>query len=159
LVVAVAATARLFVWPETTHTSNVDAVVVFGAAVDERLAKGLQLVDGGLAPVLVLSAPDGTEFCTHRPNVRVICFEPDPFTTRGEARAVGRLARARAWKRVALVTSTYHATRARLLLDRCYAGEIDVVAAEPREGFRTRIAKILHEWGGLAYAVAAARGC
>jgi uncharacterized SAM-binding protein YcdF (DUF218 family) len=53
---------------------------------------------------------------------RVVCFLADPFSTRGEARAVARLARWRHWSSIAVVTSTFHLTRAKLLFDRCYDG-------------------------------------
>jgi uncharacterized SAM-binding protein YcdF (DUF218 family) len=156
---AAAATARLFVWPETSGVSRADAVVVFGAAVDERLMKGVELVDEGVAPVLVLSAPEEPALCSDRGRVRVICFEPDPFNTRGEAQAIGRLATEEGWDSLVLVTSTYHVTRARLLLDRCFGGRLEVVAAKPSEGLGEKIGNILHEWGGLGDALTVARGC
>jgi uncharacterized SAM-binding protein YcdF (DUF218 family) len=160
VLVAAAATARLFVWPETTGASRADAVVVFGASAEERLAKGIQLVDEGVAPVLVLSAPDSeTALCSGRGRVRVICFEPDPFNTRGEAQTVGRLATREGWETLVLVTSTYHITRARLLLDRCFAGHVDVVAAKPSESLEQEIGNIFHEWGGLGDALTIARDC
>ena len=45
---------------------------------------------------------------------------------------MGALAEKEGWKSVVLVTSTYHATRAGMLLRRCHDGDVDVVAAKPR---------------------------
>jgi hypothetical protein len=58
--------------------------------------------------------------------VTVICFHPDPVTTRGEARQIGVLAAERHWKSVILVTSQDHAWRARLRTRRCFAGAVYV---------------------------------
>jgi len=62
--------------------------------------------------------------------VRVVCFQPSPFSTQGEARVVARLARQRGWKRVVVVTSTFHVTRARMLFARCYHDKLWVVGSE-----------------------------
>ncbi len=70
---------------------------------------------------------------------------------------VAALAEKRGWRSLALVTSTYHVTRARLLLDRCFEGRVDVVDAKPSD--RLPVRSIVHEWGGLAYALSVARGC
>ena len=51
-----------------------------------------------------------------------------------------------------LVTSTYHATRAKLLLDRCYSGTVTVSPATPQKSTLGWLAAIAHEWGGLAEA-------
>ena len=51
--------------------------------------------------------------------VKVICFDPSPSTTRGEAEFLGRLARQYHWKSVVLVTTTPQDSRARLRAERC----------------------------------------
>jgi uncharacterized SAM-binding protein YcdF (DUF218 family) len=88
---------------------------------------------------------------------RVVCFKPVPFSTRGEARAVGRLARARGWTRVVVVTSTFHVTRTRLLFHRCYAGRLWVV------GTKSPWWRLPQEWasetGKLAVQLTLERGC
>jgi hypothetical protein len=54
-----------------------------------------------------------------RPRVRlagltVMCFHPDPGTTRGEAQYIGRMAATDGWSSVILVTTPDQAWRARL---------------------------------------------
>jgi uncharacterized SAM-binding protein YcdF (DUF218 family) len=162
LAIGLALTARLFLWPRTDDARHVDAVVVFGArSRPERLPAGLRLIDRGLAPVLVLaSAPLEHPLCRspRRKRLEVICFTPDPFSTRGEARTVGRLAARRGWRSLVLVTSTWHVTRARMLLRRCFDGEVLAVAARPRDKGDT-VESIVREWGGLFEALIWARGC
>src|SRR5262249_13537622 len=115
------ATMLLFVWPDTDAVDHADAVVVLAGGDGERLHRGLELVRGGIAPTLVLSfGPPG--LCDGDEGFDVVCFAPSPENTRGEAEAIGRLARARGWSQLLVVTSTPHVTRARLLVGRCYAG-------------------------------------
>lgn len=155
-----AATARLFFWPSTSAPTPVDAVVVFGARNSERLPEGLRLVSEGIAPVLVvMTPPEDRSACRQRPRFEVICRQPEPFTTRGEAQIVAELAEERGWSSVLLVTSVYHVTRAKLLLERCFDGRVDVVATEPRDDFMRRVDKIAHEWAALAGAVTLSRKC
>jgi hypothetical protein len=106
-----------------------------------------------------MTPPEDRSICRGRPTIEVICQEPNPFSTRGEAQAVGRLAAKRDWDSVLLVTSSYHLTRARLLLERCFDGNVRGIATTPKGGVRRRAEKISHEWGGLVDAELLARSC
>lgn len=66
----------------------------------------------------------------------VVSVVPDPPSTRGEARAVARLARERGWRRILVVTSTYHVPRTRLIFRRGLVCELSFVSAGCR---RTRL--------------------
>lgn len=155
------ATVKLFLSPSTSDARHADAVVVFGArSRPERLPAALEMMQEGAAPVLVLSSPpEDPRVCRDRPRYEVICRTPDPFSTRGEARVVGELADERRWRSVILVTSTYHLTRARLLLGRCFDGEIHGIAADPSDGAEGSLESITHEWLGMLAAMTFARGC
>jgi uncharacterized SAM-binding protein YcdF (DUF218 family) len=134
------ACAFLFVWPRTDPVPRkADAVVVLSGGRDSRLDPALALVRRGIAPLLVISSPaedrkwrTAQRLCKAGPETttfRVLCFEAVPFSTRGEARAIARLAKAHGWTRVVVVTSTYHVTRAHMLIRRCYSGELSMVGA------------------------------
>jgi uncharacterized SAM-binding protein YcdF (DUF218 family) len=159
LAALVAVNLRLFVWPGTDAIEPADAVVVLAGGEGERLDRGLELVQAGVAPTLALSfGPD--RLCGDAPAQAfdVVCFRPSPENTRGEAEAIGRIAAERGWTNVVLVTSTSHVTRARLLLERCYSGELQVADATPRRDVPGWFFDIAHEWGGLAEAITAS-GC
>ena len=144
----VALNLRLFVFPESSTPGHADAVVVLAGGAGERLDRGLELVRDGVAPNLVVSTgPD--ELCATRHDYAVYCFLPKPDDTRGEAEAVGRIAAREGWQHLLLVTSDYHATRARILVERCFPGTVDVSAASSTKAPFPLLSAIVHEWGGL----------
>jgi uncharacterized SAM-binding protein YcdF (DUF218 family) len=159
----IAAPTRLLLWPETDLPARADAVVVLAGGQGERLTKALELIHADTAPTLVITNGDDPKWaeanrlCRGASSFEVICFRPDPDNTRGEARALGSLAERRGWQSLVVVTSTYHVTRARLLLRRCYAGKTSFVGAPSSAGtFRTFL-NLSREWAGLARSLI--RGC
>jgi hypothetical protein len=131
----------LFVWPpaESSPPAHADAVVVLSGGQNHRLDPALVLMRRHIAPVLAISGAflDPKWKKAHRlcrgeegpTRYRVLCFSPQPYSTRGEARAIARLAQAHGWRRVVVVTSTFHVTRASLLIRRCYHGKLWLVGA------------------------------
>lgn len=156
--------AVLFLFPRQDSPGRADAVVVLAGSRHPRLAKGLELMRKRVAPVLVISDgfdpnwPEANRLCRRRsPKFRVVCFRPDPYSTRGEAEEVGRLARTRGWHSVVVVTSTFHVTRARMLFNRCVDGRVEAVGASYS---LKRTAKfVLSEWVKLGYALTLGRRC
>jgi hypothetical protein len=133
VVVVSAATARLFVWPDQGMPPRVGAIVMLNGPGD-RLTTALDLAWQHRAPFVVISRGSpvfghGGDCAPPIPNVRVICFDPSPATTRGEAEFVGRLARKYHWQSVVLVTITPQDSRARLRVERCFTGPVYVVTA------------------------------
>ena len=129
--------AVLFGFPRESKPGAADAVVVLAGARGPRLQRGLELVRDRVAPVLVISDgwdplwPEANRLCAGRPvRFRVLCFRPRPYSTQGEARAVARLIHALGWESVVVVTSRYHVTRARMLVERCTERRIDAVGAD-----------------------------
>ena len=134
LVVAyVAVASYLFVVHHDDSPVKADAVVVL-SGTRQRLPVGERLVRQGYAPLLVVSRsvrPSRAELRACRPG-GALCFRADPYSTRGEARAIARLAAARHWKTVDVVTSQFHVFRARILIRRCYHGVLKMIGAPER---------------------------
>ena len=155
-----AISARLFVFPTTGAPARVDAIVVLGGSGD-RLGLGLQLARDDRAPYLVLSMglpwlPPG--ICTqHVGAARVVCFQPDPDTTRGEAEGAARIAKRYGWSSLLLVTTQDQVWRAHLRFERCYAGRIYGVGA-PLPWYRWPAA-IVYQWAGTVKAEIFQRSC
>lgn len=150
----------------STHTPlSADAVVLFVGGKGERLDTAVRLVEGGLADRLVIpngtvsTWPQANKLCKGPTSFKVYCPSPDPDTTRGEARAIARVAQQQGWRHIVMVTSTYHVTRARVLLTRCFHGSVDAVSADPGVAPGRYAARVTHEWAGLAEAELVNRDC
>ena len=158
----IAVAARFVLWPEQDSARHADAVVVL-AGDHLRLGKALELMTRRVAPTLVIS--DGLAPGWHRANrlcrgpaaFRVVCFRASPYSTRGEAEAVARMAAARGWRSVVVVTSTYHVTRARLLFQRCVDGRVSVSGSTYQRSLIPL--EVVLEPVKLVYALVVAREC
>lgn len=143
------------------HAVHADAVVVL-AGSKTRLPVGLRLVQQGDAPLLVISRGSKTKLETAAcqgalQSARVICFTANPSSTRGEAEEIGRLAKRLGWKRIDVVTSEFHVVRARMLIDRCYHGELHMVGSSQAKWKFPLYA--VQETAKLAFQIAFARSC
>jgi hypothetical protein len=159
LVVFGVVTVRLFVWPAQGMPTRVDAIVML-AGPGSRLPLALQLAREHRAAVLVVSrgwqgyaGPCPAAI----PGVKLICFDPDPGDTRGEAEALGGLAKQYRWRSVVLVTTKTQDTRARIIVERCFSGSTYVVTApQPLGSWPYEIA---YQWGALFKALVLVRAC
>ncbi|MBO3750168.1 YdcF family protein [Streptosporangiaceae bacterium NEAU-GS5] len=157
----VAATLRLFVWPDMpVAPARVDAIIEL-AGPGERDPTALALARahraGDLAQSTTLDDERAGQCLPQVPGVTTICFHPDPETTRGEARRIGELARQRNWKSVILVTSRDHVWRATLRVSRCFPGDIYVSPSPlpPLDWFRA----IPYQWAATVKALVFERDC
>jgi hypothetical protein len=156
-----ALTARLFIWPDQGMPAHVDAIVMMNGS-GNRLDTTLGLGWEHRAQVIVISR--GSPYWGHGsicapkiPHVTVICFDPSPATTQGEAEFAGRLARRYHWRSIALVTTTPQDTRARLRLARCFGGDMYVVTAPlPARDWPYAL---VYEWGATVKALFVQRAC
>ena len=159
VVVFAAATLRFIVYPSTDQPRHVDAIVSFnGSNEGTREADAVSLAEKGYAPVLLFSqggaVADTT--CPKVSRVSVVCFVDLTGHTRGEAEWVGRYAQRHHWHSLLLVPGRGQATRARLLTERCFSGQLVVV---PADESRPPLSQVTHEWGGLFDALVIHRGC
>jgi DUF218 domain len=155
------ATARLFVWPPHGMPARVDAIVMLNGPGD-RLDTALRLAWEHRAPVVVISQSSpffgrGSICAPKIPGIRVICFDPSPATTRGEAEFAARLAVRYHWHSIALVATAPQNTRARLRMQRCFPGKVYVVDAP----FVTYLwpAEVAYEWAATIKALVLQPGC
>jgi uncharacterized SAM-binding protein YcdF (DUF218 family) len=162
----VVATAFLFVWPATDAPGHADAVVVLSGGRNWRLDPALSLVRAGVAPLLVISGAGfdegwhkAHELCSHprQRRFRVLCFDPHPYSTRGEARAIARLAATHHWRKVDVVTSRYHVFRARIVIERCYHGRLAMIGTH--YPVWTAPLDYFSEWAKLLVQLTVERGC
>ena len=159
VVVFVAGTLRFIVFPPQDQPRHVNGIVSFnGPDEGARTAQAVSLAEKGYAPVLLFS--QGSQFadtsCPKAPGVSVVCFVDATGNTRGEAEWAGRYAEHHHWHSLMIVPGRGQATRARLLTERCFSGQVvDVPAVE----LRPSLTEIIHEWGGLFDALVVHRTC
>ena len=164
------ATIRLFVSPSAVAIDDLepaDAVVMFAGGTGERLDAVFAVMEQDVADTLVL--PNGTvpgwrrgnRLCSGEADVdfRVICPDPHPDNTRGEAQTIARIAAEEGWDSIISVTSNYHVVRADLRLSRCFDGRIQRVSAGHNRSRGAALSLIGHEWLGLVQARVFQRGC
>jgi hypothetical protein len=152
-------TARLFVSPAQGMPARVSAIVML-AGPGDRLTVALKLARERRAPVLVVSRGShgyGGPCPPATPGVRLICFEPEPANTRGEAEFIGRLAKRYGWQSMVLVTNRAQDTRARVMMRRCFGGPVYVMTgSQSVSGWPYQVA---YEWGALFKALVLYRSC
>ncbi len=144
--------------------AKADAIIVLAGGGD-RTTKGAELAQAGLASVIVYADPgrDGgsvtaNRFCNGRESlpIEVICIDPQPAKTQGEARAATLLAQQRGWENLIVVSSTDQVTRAKRLFNRCGDATLQMVdvahASSP-------LKRSVYEWGATLKSVTLKRGC
>jgi uncharacterized SAM-binding protein YcdF (DUF218 family) len=135
LIAAVIGGLPVYVRPQVDPLRPADAIFVLGGNEFSRYPFGIDLGMHGWAPKVFLSSPGIykewlTKACnTRHSGIELDCFVPDPPTTLGEARELRRLAERYGWRSVIVVTFTPHISRARFILQRCFDGELIMVAS------------------------------
>lgn len=162
--------------PRVDAPAPSDALFVLGPHDPVRMAEAARLMEAGTAPVLVVATPQPRSgyssealrfmrekaFCpgggdaggrgAGERGYEVVCFEPDPSTTQGEAMALRELAGDRGWNHVSVLTYRQHVPRARLLLGRCYSGRLDALSFDYSFGPRQVLYQFLYQSGGFVKA-------
>jgi uncharacterized SAM-binding protein YcdF (DUF218 family) len=150
--------------PDVAAAGEVDAVVAL-VGDPGRLAPAAELAEDSGATLVIsqrtrasafYGVGDRRERCAAATGDGVVCFVSQPYATRGEARAVDRLAAARGWDHVAVVTSRYHLRRAGLLVRQCLPdAQVDLIAADDA----LSPVKVAREVVALGAAVTIHRAC
>jgi hypothetical protein len=143
--------------------AHVDAIVMMnGPDGGSRFRTAVDLAFQDRAKYLVISRGNSYfgqgSFCAPPvPKVKVICFDPNPPTTQGEAEYAGRLAKQYHWQSIALVAITPQDSRARLRMQRCFTGHVYVMTAPiPWHMWPYQLA---YEWGATVKALVFNRSC
>jgi uncharacterized SAM-binding protein YcdF (DUF218 family) len=157
------ATALLLVWPSQDTPARVNVIVMLDGP-GNRQGTAFRLAREDRAPLLLISL--GTPYSN--PNnacprgfggVRVVCFNPRPATTRGEAEYVGRLARRYHWRSIVLVTMAPQIMPGRIWLSRCSGPGTTVYAVAAPLAASSWPSALWHEWGALINEELIERSC
>jgi uncharacterized SAM-binding protein YcdF (DUF218 family) len=154
-----ATTLWLTVFPATNEPAHADGILSFnGGQEAARSALAVSLAEKGYARVLLFSqGGEGTDTsCPKVPRVLVVCFVDVSNNTRGEAEWAGRYAARHDWHSLLIVPGRTQATRARVLMERCFSGSVTVVSPS---GPRPAVLDVIHQWAGLLDALVVHRSC
>jgi hypothetical protein len=146
--------------PRLDRPVRVDAILVLGPPdADGRAEQAYALARAHYADTVVVSVGWQRGLLTRsacrepNPYFKVICFVPEPGTTQGEAREIGKLAAAHHWNSVIVVTSTYHVSRARMIVSRCLPGQVLMVAAPGKPSVSDWAYQYLYQSGAFVKAM------
>ena len=163
-------------WIVNDKPAASDAIVILGDDNygGDRATRAAQLFKDGMAPRVVASGRYLRPYAsiaeleqhdlTDRsvPASAIVRFDQHAENTKDEAAALAQLISSRGWKRILLVTSSYHTRRARYICERTFpSGTILLVVAapdsqyDPHSWWHTRAgAKIFaHEFAGMFLAM------
>ena len=164
--------APVYVLPARDEPRAVDVVYVIGPPTDERMELAQEVIAQGLSDTLLISIADADgeytamrdtyelalEACAGALDAEVICFQPEPFTTRGEAQALRDLAAERGWDSASVITFTPHIARTRTIMERCFDGELSYL--DPGGSIAPWVWGYHYAYQTAGFIkVAAARGC
>lgn len=132
LVVWVVVGLPFFVFPTVDPVpQHADVVLVLGPPLPERVDVAERLLAEHRVDTALVSVPgpesawDVGALCARSD---VICFTPDPSTTRGEARELRTEAAVHGWTSAVVTTMPAHLARARTIVGRCFGGRLSMVA-------------------------------
>jgi uncharacterized SAM-binding protein YcdF (DUF218 family) len=141
--------------------NDADAVLVL-AGSETSLPTGQALVNGRIAPTLVVSTGRGTRDVRRRrlcqnPPEEVVCVVRGPFATGGELQALAKVAGNRGWDKVVVVAPSYMSLRLDRVFERC--ADTRVVQVDVDEPWWRDAIAVPLEWVNLAVAETVRRGC
>jgi uncharacterized SAM-binding protein YcdF (DUF218 family) len=168
-------------WIVEDPLDKADALIVLGDDnfYADRATRAAQLFREGKAPVIVASGrrlrPNAgiAELMEHDliergvPKDRIVRFAQDADSTLEEARALARLAKARKWHSVIVVTSNYHTRRARYIFQRVFPQGLEVRMTSAQDGDfdpehwwekRKSVKELTREFAGMVVAIWEVRG-
>ena len=148
-IVALGATSGQFL--VVNQLRKADVMVVLAGETDRRPARGLELLDQGYAPRLILDVPAATKvyqwnqaelarkYVEGLPQAGSITVCPIyGYSTRDEAKDVARCLQGMSGRSILLVTSDYHTRRALSIFNRISPGDYSVAPVFDEREFGVR---------------------
>ncbi|MHC2185629.1 uncharacterized SAM-binding protein YcdF (DUF218 family) [Rathayibacter agropyri] len=145
-----------------------DAVFVLGPSTRARVEFARRIITSGATDTMVLSVgPDEMNASLedkkykkcNEPGGDVLCYAADPLTTQGEARQLRDMAAENGWDHVIVLTNAPHIARSRMILERCYSGEISMVPSGEPMGLDYLIGQYFYQTGGFLKAFFVTNSC
>ncbi|KQQ09904.1 YdcF family protein [Rathayibacter sp. Leaf296] len=145
-----------------------DAVFVLGPSTRARVEYARRIIESGATDVMVLSVgPEEMQADYEDKKYKkcneeggdVLCYAAEPLTTQGEARQLERMAEEYGWDSVIVMTNEPHIVRARMIMERCYSGEISMIPSNEPMGLDYLIGQYFYQTGGFLKAFFVTNTC
>jgi uncharacterized SAM-binding protein YcdF (DUF218 family) len=149
----------LFVYPKSDPTTQSDLIVVLGGNQDRvRVRTALELGNQYPTSTLLMSVyPGDCARLTAGTKAKIVCFQPKPFTTQGEARYATAYAKAHGSKSMLVIVTADQLSRARIRFERCWKGTLAVHAVDAP--LRSVLHQLPYENAAMAKALIWQRSC
>jgi hypothetical protein len=158
VVIAAVYAVRFVVFPHADPIGKADLVVVLDAPADgKKFAITRELEAVNPHSTVLYSADDGGCGRLRGTTAHLVCFTPEPDTTRGEARYAAAYAKAHHESSMAVVVRRAQLNRARLRFSRCWNGQLAMV--EEPMSVVSSIAQLPYETLATLKALTLQRGC
>lgn len=156
----------LYVLPPTDAPQPADVIFILGPETPKDIALAKSMIAKGLSRNLLISVPppiqrplDQLLLCNSRQSFTLECFTPNPDTTQGEARMLQTLADKHGWKSATVITQTPHVTRSRLIISRCFTGDLRLTADQDPLSFQSWAQQYLYQSGAFMKAALITNTC
>jgi hypothetical protein len=164
LISAAGVFSTVLLFPRSDEPFNSGPIVVLGGGNPHRI-DGAALIladDGHPRRLLVASAatPEhlaGIGRSCDEPHVW--CTWPEPASTYGESRMIATWVAEEGWQEVTVVTSDYHVTRSRWLVERCVDVPVSVVGVDRDLSLLQRVGVAARETAKLVRSLLLHRSC
>lgn len=162
LLLAWIVTMSVVLWmPHNGKPQQADVIIVLGPPEGWRVQRALQFAESEMSHNVLISVPSTWRpaACAHPPaGIRVACKYVLPNTTQGEARWLKQEMAENGWHTALAITMTTHATRAKMILNRCVPTGVSMYA-ENHLGLRAELYQYLYQTAGFVKAFTVTRGC
>jgi uncharacterized SAM-binding protein YcdF (DUF218 family) len=121
----------IYVLPPQQAPQRADVIMVIGPVAPWRMRLAQSLLAQDIADALLVSAPasafEDIPECAGMDGVDVTCAQPDPLTTRGEARLLRAEMDEHGWTTAIVITATPHVARTSAVMGRCVPSGVQVI--------------------------------
>lgn len=147
--VLAAAGLPVYVFPPADEVDDADLIFVIGPPNEERVARERALRASGVADQSLYSvtrrgrlSADELDVCREP---EVTCTHIEPFTTKGEFAYLERFAHENDVERTVVLTFTPHVARTRYIAEKCFDGDVTVMAVDEGLTFGDWIYQYLYQ--------------
>jgi len=147
--VLVVAGLPLYVFPPAEDIDDADLIFVIGPPNEERVAAERTLRSADVADLSLYSVTSrgrlSAEALAVCREATVTCAHIEPFTTKGEFAYLERFAHENDVERTVVLTFTPHVARTRYIAEKCFDGDVTVMAVDEGLTFGDWIYQYLYQ--------------